>query len=481
MASNITNPNLSEVPKSIIRSSVPSTLYNLTKELSSFVFDTARWFVISALGRIKKGEVVIEDSVAGRTLRFGCNGGLTTTLVVKNRNLWWRVMMSSSIGFSESYMLGEVECFDITMFLEIMILNREALSDMSSPLSSVLSAVAGWTRVSNLAAVSLANVRAHYDISNAIFEAFLSPDMTYSCPIWPSQETVPAIFSLNDTPTHIPTASLEQAQIHKLRYIITQARISPGDRVLEIGTGWGSFAIEAAKSVPGCHVTSLTLSAEQKREAEARILAAGLEDRITILLQDYRSLSGTMNGNDVDDGKQGHFDKIVSIEMLEHVGKDHLPAYFSVVNTLLKKSGGIAVFQTSTMPETRYHIYNEGNDFIRQYIFPGAHLPTVTKLIASAHEGSKGDLIPDQFLNIGGHYSKCLREWKNNFVNSFEDRIRPALMKKKSGIDCSDDRELQKKFYFSFCEAGFRTKTLGVSLLTFVREGTVETLQGIKL
>lgn len=228
-----------------------------------------------------------------------------------------------------------------------MILNRDGLSDMSSTLSSILSKIGSWTRPSNLPTVSLANVRAHYDISNAVFAAFLSPEMTYSCPIWPSLDQGPDTAGADG-----PIPTLEQAQIQKLRHIIAQARIVPGDRVLDIGSGWGSFAIEAARRVPGCYVTGLTLSAEQKREAECRIAAAGLEDRITILLKDYRDLPGLVSHGDDGDEDRNRFDKIVSIEMLEHVGQAHLPAYFRVVDQLLKKKGGIAVFQSTTMPET---------------------------------------------------------------------------------------------------------------------------------
>ncbi|RYP74059.1 hypothetical protein DL771_003248 [Monosporascus sp. 5C6A] len=271
--------------------------------------------------------------------------------------------------------------------------------------------------------------------------------MTYSCPIWLPE----------DNPGY-DTDTLERAQIRKLHEIVKEAKIKPTDHVLEIGTGWGSFAIEAVK-LTGCRVTSLTLSVEQKLEAKERIAAAGLEKNITVLLKDYRELSEYSKP----------FDKVVSIEMIEHVGKDHLPAYFCTVDRLLKRNGGIAVFQSSTMPETRYHSYNGGNDFIRQY----------TKMIDAAHEGSNGTLIPDRLLNIGGHYSRCLQEWRGNFAANFESRIIPALRKKNPGLTEAAIGVFKKKwlFYFSFCEAGFKTKTLGVAMVTFAREGALETLE----
>ncbi|KKP02073.1 cyclopropane-fatty-acyl-phospholipid synthase [Trichoderma harzianum] len=313
---------------------------------SDFISNWARGFILAALQRIGLGEIIIEDIVTNDTLRFGQPGKLSATIVVSSNAMWWRVLSRGSLGFSEAYMLGEVDCNDMTTFLEIMIYNRNNTADMKSPLSSLTSAMVGWARSSNKPLKSLANVQAHYDLSNDIFAAFLSPDMTYSCPKW---------LPVGDPESK--TDNLSKAQTRKLQEIIQQARIKKTDHVLEIGTGWGSFAIEAVQST-GCRVTSLTLSIEQKREAEARIAAAGFELNISVLLKDYRELSG-----------QGlQFDKVVSIEMLEHVGKAHLPQYFGIVNEMLKKDGGIAVFQSSTMPETRYESYGIGNDFIRQYV-----------------------------------------------------------------------------------------------------------------
>jgi cyclopropane-fatty-acyl-phospholipid synthase len=211
-----------------------------------------------------------------------------------------------------------------------MILNRDFIRDVRSPISLLTSRLAGMVRPPNGLSASLTNVAAHYDISNDVFAAFLSKDMTYSCPIWLSIDNE----NKNDD-------TLEKAQLRKIHEAIRQARIKQDDHVLEIGTGWGSFAIEAVKTT-GCRVTSLTLSAEQKIEAERPISAAGLAENIDILLEDYRAIVGH--------GRT--FDNIVSIEMLEHVGKDHLVEYFRIVHRVLKRKGGIAVFQTSTLPES---------------------------------------------------------------------------------------------------------------------------------
>ncbi|KAI9147994.1 Tuberculostearic acid methyltransferase UfaA1 [Paramyrothecium foliicola] len=421
----------------------------------------ARSFVLAALHRIQTGQIILNYELQNETYTFGPRGGLTAALTVKNDNLWWRVAFDSSIGFAESYMLGEVDCSDLQTFLEIMIMNRGQTGDLSSLASFLVSKVAWIGRPSNDPAVSLSNVRAHYDISNSVFEAFLSPDMTYSCPLWLPKNN------------HGPDSdSLEMAQLRKLHDVINQAKIKQSDHVLEIGTGWGSFAIEAVKTT-GCRVTSLTLSAEQKSEAEARIRAAGLEQHITVRLQDYRKLARCSQ----------KFDKVVSIEMLEHVGKDHLAGYFGVVNEVLKRDGGIAVFQSSTMPETRYSNYDKSNDFIRKYIFPGAHVPSVTAIMEAAQVGSSGTLVPDRVLNLGGHYSRCLREWRQNFLANFESIIGPAMVSRNPDITASGLEQFRRKFtfYFAMCEAGFRTKTLGNALITLAREGTVETLEQIQL
>jgi cyclopropane-fatty-acyl-phospholipid synthase len=238
-----------------------------------------------------------------------------------------------------------------------------------------------------------------------MFAAFLSEDMTYSCPIWKAPSSADE-----------EEESLEAAQMTKLHRFIDGAHIKSTDHVLEIGTGWGSFAIEAVKKT-GCRVTSLTLSIEQKDLAEKRISAAGFDDKIDVKLMDYRALPIP----------RVPFDKVVSIEMLEAVGKEYLETYFSCIHRLLKKDG-IAVFQCITMPEGRYEGYAKGEDFIRKYIFPGGHLPSITQLVDNITKGSEGTLVVERIENIGGHYAKTLRLWKEKFMVNFESRIRPALM-----------------------------------------------------
>jgi cyclopropane-fatty-acyl-phospholipid synthase len=223
---------------------------------------------------------------------------------------------------------------------QLFIVNRNHLNNGTTFFSTLSTGIATLARSANTLSNSLLNTSAHYDISNEMFAAFLSADMTYSCPIW-----------RKNVDEEREPESLEQAQIRKLLRFIDGARIKPSDHVLEIGTGWGSFAIEAVKRT-GCRVTSLTLSKEQKVLAEHRIREEKLDDRIEVMLMDYREMQTP----------EQPFDKIVSIEMLEAVGQEYLPTYFESVNRFLKKDGGIAMFQCITMPEGRHEAYSKSEE-----------------------------------------------------------------------------------------------------------------------
>lgn len=429
--------------------------------------DLSRTAVLSLLKQVEIGQLVIIDKngteiVCGQQSAEVDAPSPNTKLTIHRESFWVRLALFSDMGFAESYMLGEVDCPDLTAFFKLFILNRNQLSNATTWTSSISSAISGVLRQTNTMTNALLNISAHYDISNEMFAAFLSPDMTYSCPIWSSKE---------DTKSR--GESLEQAQYRKLDRFIDNAKIKRGDHVLEIGTGWGSFAIRAVGRT-GCRVTSLTLSREQKELAEKRIAEAGFTENIEVLLCDYRALPMP---------REGPYDKIVSIEMLEAVGREFLATYFECVDKLLKPQGGIAVFQCITMPETRYEAYSKGEDFIRKYIFPGGHLPTITQLVDSIARGSNNTLIVDGIENIGGHYAKTLRIWKESFMENFDERVRPALIAEHRGMTQQDADLFMRKweYYFTYCEAGFNTKTLGDVIITVGREGAMEMLEDIPL
>lgn len=338
----------------------------------------ARPAILSLLSSIEVGTLILIDEpygerhVFGQSLDDDDNASTTTTpgdpsqrttpprvtLTITSPTFYPRLLLLSDMGFAQSYFLHEVTCSDLTSFFRLFILNRDNLSSGATPtgsgsswwsstlaraagsLSSLLLAAQSTTKTNTTDGAAL-NIAAHYDISNEMFAAFLSSDMTYSCPIW--GEYTNAIW---DRTAHQET--LEAAQMRKLHRFITGARIKAADHVLEIGTGWGSFAIEAVKRT-GCCVTTLTLSREQKVWAEERIAREGLAGRIEVLLADYRDAALPV--------PEGGYDKVVSIEMLEAVGREFLGTYFARVHRLLKRDGGVAMFQCVTMPEGRHGAY----------------------------------------------------------------------------------------------------------------------------
>ena len=474
---------------------VLSPLTNSANALASYagsyalppLLSVSRSAILSLLKNIQIGSLSIHDTdgsvtICGSPRKLDIQDEKSVysiphaELRVLNDLFWVRLLLFADMGFAESYMLGEVACPDITAFFKLFIQNRAYLSNGSTFTSDLAGKVAGFIRSTNTLTNARLNISAHYDISNEMFAAFLSPDMTYSSPIWlPKSDPASA------------SETLEQAQYRKLQRFIDNANIKSTDNVLEIGTGWGSFAILASQQT-GCRVTSLTLSVEQKELAKERILAAGLQDKITVLLCDYRSLPVPP--------EHEKYDKAVSIEMLEAVGAEFLETYFRCIDRLLKSEGGVAVFQCITMPESRYEAYSKSDDFIRRYIFPGGHLPTVTQLMDAVRAGSTNKstgsqprLIPESVENIGPHYTKCLRLWRQNFMQSFNAKIRPALLaehkgdRKGKGMSEEDVDLFRRKweYYFSYCEAGFATKTLGDVIMTIGREGAVGMMEDVPL
>lgn len=294
---------------------------------------TTRTLCLALLKNIQIGRLEIEDPDGEVTV---CGTAATkdapnVSVIVHKDVFWLRLALFADMGFAEAYMLGETSCSDLMGFFKLFILNRSYLSG-STLTSALATSLSGLLRATNTLSNSRLNIAAHYDISNDMFASFLSPDMTYSCPIF---------LPLSDAGS--ATETLEQAQQRKLRRFIDNCHIKASDHVLEIGTGWGSFAIKAVRET-GCRVTSLTLSVEQKELAEQRIREVGMQDRITVLLCDYRDCP-------LPDDRPA-YDKVVSIEMLEAVGREWLSTYFGCIDKLLKTDGGIACFQCITMPET---------------------------------------------------------------------------------------------------------------------------------
>jgi len=262
------------------------------------------------------------------------------------------------------------------------------------------------------------NIGRHYDLSNDFFRTFLDPTMLYSCGLYAGESD-----------------SCEDAQRHKIQRIIEKAHITPADHVLEIGCGWGGFAMEAVRET-NCRVTGITVSGEQYKLARERVLRAGLQDKITILFQDYRHVTGL-------------FDKIISIEMLEAVGHKYLATFFMTCDRLLKPAGRL-VIQVITIPDQRYEQYRRTTDWIQKYIFPGGHLPSVTALsgVVTRHTG----LLMENLEDIGTNYARTLKDWRTSFTRNMDEI-------KALGFD----EVFRRKwiYYLAMCEAGFRERAIG--------------------
>ncbi len=356
----------------------------------------------------------------GSVHRMGSAGApRTSRIVVRNKDMFRRIASRGRVGFGEAYQAGDWTTDDLVAFLETLALTAEDIR-RRPPASLVPTAISRRPRLPNPADLVRArrDIRYHYDLGNDLYKIFLDPSMTYSC----------AYFER-------PGQSLEDAQQAKYRRLCEKLRIGPEHHVLEVGCGWGGFAMHAARE-RGCRVTGITLSIEQAEEARARVVAAGLDDRIDIVIQDYREM-------------RGRYDRIVSIEMIEAVGYDGLPTYFRALDRLLAPGGSIGI-QAITVPDQRLERYRRGTDWIREYIFPGGFCPPLSSMLDAMRRSS--ELQVEGIENIGIHYADTLHIWRETFMARRDEVL--AL-----GFDETFVRTWE--FYLAFCEAGFRTRALG--------------------
>ncbi|KAJ4491587.1 Mycolic acid cyclopropane synthetase-domain-containing protein [Lentinula edodes] len=287
-------------------------------------------------------------------------------------------------------------------------------------------------------------------------------------------QTEPSTSPEPNVAAEFPSSSdpLEDAQYRKLHHIIRKARILPGHRVLEIGSGWGSLSMLIAKTIPNTTVDTLTLSVEQQSLALSRIKAEGLGERVQVHLMDYRHMPEEWKGK---------FDRVVSVEMIEAVGKEFLEGFWAKVEWAMKEQESVGVVQVITIPEARFERYIKEIDFIRKWVlFPGGFLPTLTFLLQTLTSGSRGTLTVDSISNIGPHYARTLREWRKRFVQRFEEVVVPALQREypevmgvAKGKKGRKEIEVFKRKWICdcYCEVGFTTRTLGDHIITFTREG----------
>ncbi len=345
-------------------------------------------------------------------------------IIVVDRRFYSNVLLGGSIGAGESYARGDWATDDLSTLVRILIRNLELADRLDSGWSRLrrpLDRLRHWSNRNNRSG-SRRNISAHYDLGNDFFSLFLDETMSYSCLLFDE-----------------PDEELSTAARRKNDLICRKLQLSAGDEVLEIGTGWGGFALHAAGSY-GCRVTTTTISQRQFDLATERVAAAGLDDRVTILREDYRELPAKL-------GRR--FDKLVSVEMIEAVGHRFLPRYFRTCGELLKPEGAM-LLQAITIADQRYDQYRRSVDFINRYIFPGGCVPSVTAMTRAMTEASPLRLFHMQ--DISSHYATTLRRWA--------ERLR-ANRERAGKIGYDEELVRLWDFYFGYCEGAFRERYTG--------------------
>lgn len=384
----------------------------------------ARRAVLSRLGGLQTGSLRV---VCGEEeWRFGAPAasGLAATVRIHDERTFAELAFGGSIGAAEAYMLGYWDADDLTSVLRVLLDNRSVLDDLESGAARVkapLQRALHWLN-RNTRAGSRRNIAAHYDLGNEFFALWLDPSLMYSAAIFES-----------------PGATLEQASAAKNELICRKLRLTETDRLLEIGTGWGGFALHAARNF-GCRLTSVTISREQHELAMRRVQEAGLADRVTVLLADYRELEPATHGT---------FDKLVSIEMIEAVGHDYQPAFFAKCAQLLEPHGAM-LLQAITIADQQYERARRSVDFIQRYIFPGSCLTSVTNMSVVLTRST--DLRIAHLEDIGLHYATTLAHWRARF------RARSAEIR---ALGFPETFLRMWDYYFCYCEAGFLERAIG--------------------
>ncbi|KAK7268724.1 hypothetical protein RIF29_21432 [Crotalaria pallida] len=374
---------------------------------------------------------------------------LKSVLRVHSPQFYWKVMTQADLGLADAYINGDFSFVDkdsgLLNLILILIANRD------SNVSNSKSKNRGWwTPIFFTAGLASAkffiehisrqntltqarrNISRHYDLSNELFALFLDESMTYSCGLFKNEEE-----------------DLKDAQMRKISLLIEKARIDKKHEILEIGSGWGSLAIEVVKRT-GCKYTGITLSKEQLKLAEKRVKDAGLQDHIKFLLCDYRQLPKTYK-----------YDRIISCEMIEAVGHEYMDEFFGCCESLLANDG-LLILQFISIPDERYDEYRRSSDFIKEYIFPGGCLPCLSRITSAMVAATR--LCMEHIENIGIHYYQTLRCWRKNFLEKQSEIL---------ALGFNEKFIRTWEYYFDYCGAGFKSRTLGTYQVVFSRPGNV--------
>ncbi len=395
----------------------------------------ARRLVLALLSRVRRGELVIDEG--DRQLRLGQldpEHPVSVRLAVRSPR-FYRALLRGSVGLSEAYVDGLWEADDLVALTRIGARNVSAIDRWRRVLAPVLAPLqraGGWI-ARNTPARARTRIAAHYDLGNELFAEFLDDTMMYSC----------AVFE------H-PGATLEQASLAKLERVCSKLRLAPGEHVLEIGTGWGGFAQYAAERY-GCRVTTTTISAEQHAYATRRISDAGLEDRVTVLLADYRDRAQL--------DRRGPYDKLVSIEMIEAVGWQYFPTFFRRCSELVADDGAM-LLQAIVIEDSAYEVEKGGRSFINTHVFPGGCLPSlqvIARMVARVT-----DFREAQLEDITAHYATTLGLWRERFLASAE---------RLSELGYDERFRRLWELYLSYCEGGFRERRIQDVQLLLAKPG----------
>jgi len=392
-----------------------------------------RWLrtrLLERLAGLRHGALIISDALG--EVRLGdaepAAGAPIARLRVHDLETYVRMATGGSVGAAEAYMDGQWSCDELVDLVRLLVLNRDLLDAMEGGMARLsgwlLKAVHAFRR--NTRAGSRKNIAAHYDLGNDLFRLFLSDDLMYSS----------AIFAT-------PGESLEAASFRKLQRIGRKLDLKPSDHLVEIGTGWGGMALHAAKHF-GCRVTTTTISKEQHALATERVARAGLSDRVTLLLEDYRDLTGT-------------YDKLVSIEMIEAIGHQYLDTYLAKCASLLKPDG-LAMVQAITIEDHRYEQALNSVDFIKRHIFPGSFIPSISAITGAMGRSTDLRLVSQE--DFGPSYALTLRHWRERFM---------ARLAEVRGLGYDERFIRMWEFYLAYCEGGFLERSIGVSQLLFAR------------
>ncbi|KAK9137848.1 hypothetical protein Sjap_008442 [Stephania japonica] len=372
---------------------------------------------------------------------------LKSVLRIHNPQFYWKIATEADLGLADAYIQGYFSFVGEEDFLNLFMIFI-AIRDMDTSVEKQKSKRGWWTPLLFTAGIASAkyflrhfgrqntvtqsrrNISRHYDLSNDLFGLFLDETMTYSSAIFKTENE-----------------DLKTAQLRKISYLIEKARINKKHEILEIGCGWGSFAIEVVRQT-GCKYTGITLSEEQLQYAEKKVKETGLQDRIKFLLCDYRQLPNNQK-----------YDRIVSCEMIEAIGHEFMEDFFRCCESALAEDG-LLVLQFISIPDERYDEYRQSSDFIKEYIFPGGCLPSLSRLTSAMVSASR--LCVEHLENIGIHYYQTLMHWRNNFMSKKSKIL-------KMGFDEKFIRTWE--YYYIYCAAGFKTRTLGNYQIVFSRPG----------